>query len=186
MFFKIKILYNIRPYLNTDLRIKVCETLILSKLNYADTVYGPCLLARTQKLIQRVQNACARFCFNIAPRAHVTPYLNNSNLLKLQARRQLHFATLLFKIIKTRSPDYLYTKLDWSSTHNRHNTRASSYMLVTPSFKTAAFRGSFKYAASKCWNNLPPPIRALKTVKTFSTRLKIYLIAMQKLNKILY
>lgn len=54
-FYRLKVLYRIRPYIKTEVRIKLCESLVLSKLNYADTVYGPCLYAKTQRLLQRVQ-----------------------------------------------------------------------------------------------------------------------------------
>lgn len=179
-FYRLKILYTYRPFLSEDMRVRLCETLVLSKLNYADTVFGSCLLARTVRQLQRVQNACARFCFSIPPREHVTPFLNNSNLLKMQSRRMHHFATLLFDIIHTKTPEYLYYKINWAKNNNKYHTRAAIYMIQTPQHRTAAFRGSFKYSASKCWNNLPPPIRTLKSRQTFSTSLKSYLLELQK------
>lgn len=179
-FYRLKLLYQIRQYLSVDMRVMLCESLILSKLNYADTVYGTCILGKTEKLIQRVQNACARFCFNIPPRAHVTPFLNSGNLMKMTARRQLHLATLLFDVIVSKQPEYLYSKLSWSKNYHKVNTRASSYMLITQRHRTTAFRGSFKFAATRCWNDLPPPLRKIKTVKTFKLKFKDYLLRKQK------
>ncbi|KAJ8714407.1 hypothetical protein PYW07_002632 [Mythimna separata] len=60
-FYRLKVLYGIRKYLSIPLRKQLADSLILSRLNYCDTVYGPCLLARTDRLIQRIQNACIRF-----------------------------------------------------------------------------------------------------------------------------
>lgn len=91
-FYKLKVLYRIRSFISTPLRIRLCETLVLSKLNYCLTVYGPCLYKKTINLVQRVQNACARFCFPIPPRTHVTPFFNNSGLLKMQHRLTLFYA----------------------------------------------------------------------------------------------
>jgi hypothetical protein len=68
-FYRLSVLYRVRDYLNIEIRIKLCESPILSKLNNADTVIGECLLSRTKLMIQRVQNACARFCLPI-PRRH--------------------------------------------------------------------------------------------------------------------
>ncbi|CAK1593658.1 unnamed protein product [Parnassius mnemosyne] len=62
-FYRLKVLYQIREYLTVNVRIRLCEALILSKLTHADTVFGECLLVRTKRLIQRVQNACERFYF---------------------------------------------------------------------------------------------------------------------------
>lgn len=179
-FYRLKLLYRVRPYISVDMRILLCESLVLSKLNYADTVYGACILGRTEKLIQRVQNACARFCFNVPPRSHITPFLNKGNLMRMSDRRKLHLATLLFGTILTKTPLYLYNKLTWSRDVNKVKTRASSYLLLTLTHRTAAFRGSFKFAASRCWNDLPPPFRAIKSVTAFKHKYKKYLLRNQK------
>ncbi|KAH9634760.1 hypothetical protein HF086_013620 [Spodoptera exigua] len=47
-FFRLKILYKIRPFLSETIRQQLVESLVLSKLNYVATVYGPRLLARTE------------------------------------------------------------------------------------------------------------------------------------------
>ena len=174
-FYRLKVLYRIRQHLSTDLRIHLCETLILSKLNYADTVVGERLLVRTKNLIQRVQNACARFCFTIPPRSHVTPYLNLGNLMNMKSRRELHFGCLLFGIMKSQTPPYLFEKLSFSQRHLRMASR-----LICPKHVTAAFRGSFRYAATKCWNNIPPPIRNCVSIHTFKRKYKAYLLKLQK------
>lgn len=178
-FYRLKLLYKIRPYLDEKLRITLCEALILSKLNYCDTVYGPCLLARTSKLVQRVQNACARYCFHIPPRSHVTPFLNDSNLLKMEARRKLHLAVLLFGVIKSGKPIYLFNKFTWAQSVNRNPMRACKHIFTTPKHRTSVFRGSFKFAATRCWNDLPPPVRDLKTIVTFKKYLMKHLITLQ-------
>lgn len=178
--YKLKVLYRVRPYLSVDLRLTLCESLILSKLNYADVVYGPCLLSRTERLIQRVQNACARFCFQVPARAHVTPFLNQANLIKMSARRQLHFATLLFGVIRNQQPEYLFKKLIWAQETRRYEARSSVFVLQTPRHRSASFRGSFRFAASRCWNVIPPPMRSLKTVQAFSRHLKWRMLNDQK------
>lgn len=155
-FYKLKVLYTIRPYLSENLRCQLVESLVLSKLNYVDVVFGPRLLAKTKRLIQRVQNACARFCFNIPLRAHVTPFLNSHNILKMQHRRKLHLACLLFGVMKYKTPPYLFNKLCCIKLRERRNC---GIQLLTPRHASAAFRGSFRYAASKVWNNIPPPLR---------------------------
>lgn len=181
-FYKLKVLYKLRPHLKEALRIQLVESLVLSKLNYMDVVYGPRLLAKTKRLIQRVQNACARFCFNIPFRSHVTPFLNKNFLLKMTHRRKIHLASLLFGVVKYKSPSYLYEKLSWKSDHNPRLVRACSKLslLRTERHSSAAFRGSFRYAATKCWNNIPPPIRNLQSMYGFRNKLKKFLFSHQK------
>jgi hypothetical protein len=179
-FFRLKLLYKIQNYLSQELRVVLCESLILSKLNYCDTVYGPCLLSRTAKLVQRVQNACARYCFNVPPRSNVTPFLDAANMLKMEDRRQLHLASLLIGIIEGHRPLYLFNKLVWAKDFKRYPKRACTQIFVTLKHRTAAFRGSFRYASTKCWNNIPPPIRNLQTLSSFKSSLKTFLLKEQK------
>lgn len=174
-FYRLKVLYRIRDCISTNMRVKLCETLILSKLNYVDTVFGSCLLARTKRVIQRIQNACTRYCFTVPKYSHISPFINHHNLLNMTSRRTLHFATLLFGIINSRQPSYLFNKLEFSQRGVRVAPR-----LLCPRHKTAAFRGSFRYAASKCWNDLPPPVRCCKTVATFKLKLRQHLLNEQK------
>lgn len=178
-FYRLKMLYKLRSYLSEELRTQLVETLILSKLNYADTVYGTRLLSRTQHLIQRVQNACARFCYNIPARSHVTPFLNKHYALKMKSRRKLHLASLLFGIINFKNPSYLYDKLNWIANTRSCSARNVSQQLSTQHHRRVCFRGSFRYAATKCWNNIPPPIRSLKSLHLFKYKLKQYLVVEQ-------
>lgn len=178
-FYRLKILYKIRNLLNEKSRITICESLILSRLNYADLVYGPRLLKQSVRMIQRVQNACCRFCFSVPPRAHITPYLNAASMLKIEARRQLHLASLMFEVVNFNRPDYLFSKIKFSRFALRY-PRKARLPLENQMHKTAAFTGSFRYCATKCWNNIPPPLRQIKSKQTFKKKLKILLLEVQK------
>lgn len=177
--YRLKLLYKVKNFLRKEIRVKVCESIVLSKLNYGDLVYGPRLLSRTARLVQRVQNACCRFCYDIPPRTHVTPYINNSSTLNMASRRHLHLAVLVHDVVKFESPEYLFSKL--SSVKSKYSLRPSRRNLLHYSnYKTVAFRGSFRYQATKCWNNIPPPLRLLKSKFTFKIRFKSYLLEHQK------
>lgn len=179
-FYRLKVLYKIRNYLTTALRIMLVDSLVLSKFNYVDCVYGPRLLSRTSRRIQIVQNACARFCFDVPPRSHITPFLNMHNILKMEGRRDLHLATLMFGVVKSQKPEYLFSKFVWARDYSRYAARASSLLLRTPRHGSAAFRGSFRFCATKCWNSLPPPLRALQCQSNFRLKLKKILLDLQK------
>lgn len=177
-FFRLKVLYKIRNLLSEEARIRVCESLVLSRLNYADLVYGPRLLYKTKRLIQRVQNACCRYCFNVPPRSHITPFLNNASMLNMESRRKLHLASLMFDVFNFKSPDYLFAKLKFPRNGELRTLRPP---LEVHRHKTVAFTGSFRYSATKCWNNIPPPIRKLKSKHTFKIKIKTFLFEKQKL-----
>lgn len=176
-FYRLKVLYKIRNLLSEKARITVCESLILSRLNYGDLVYGPRLLSKTQRLVQRVQNACCRFCFNVPARTHISPYLNNAELLNMSSRRQLHLASLMFDVVKFKTPVYLHSKLKFPPS----GCRSTRPPLATHLHRTVAFTGSFRYQATKCWNNIPPPLRSITSKCTFKAHLKINILNKQKM-----
>ncbi|KAF2898411.1 hypothetical protein ILUMI_07763 [Ignelater luminosus] len=64
-FSALKILYNSRQVLNQKTKIALCESLVLSRFNHCDVLYGPCMDALTSRRIQVVQNSCLRFIFGI-------------------------------------------------------------------------------------------------------------------------
>lgn len=173
-FFRLKVLYRIRCYLTERVRILLTESLVLSLFNFCDVVYGPRLFAKTERAIQRVQNACARFCFDIPRRSHVSPFLNQKGILKMSARRKLHLACLFQRVVQSRRPKYLYTKFVWARDHcTYHHTRSKeSHKIIMTRHNTEGYRGCFKYAASKIWNDLPPPLHEPMTNMTFKKHLR--------------
>lgn len=184
-FYRLKILYKIRNYLSEKSRIALCESLILSVLNYGDLVYGPRLLSGSKRMIQRVQNACGRFCFNIPPRTHVSPFLNKASILNMESRRRLHLAILMFDLMKFKNPEYLYDKLNFRKFHTQYGSgdgRSIRPLLASHVHRTVAFTGSFRYQATKCWNNIPPPMRQLTSKYTFKNNIKIALLELQNLS----
>lgn len=63
---------------------------------------------------------------------------------------------------------------------NRFQRSCRMNRIILPLFRTVAFRGSFKYAAAKCWNNIPPPIRNVTSRSAFKFKLKLHLLELQK------
>ncbi|GBP59214.1 hypothetical protein EVAR_54649_1 [Eumeta japonica] len=129
-----------RGYIHVNLRITLEES-VLSKLNYRDTVNGPRLL---RTLIQRVQNASAKFCFNVPPPCHATPFLSQTEVANRSSRRLLHLAALVFGIMKAITPSHVFEKLS--------SLLAVSFIWPPPRHRAAAFLGSFKYAATEMRN----------------------------------
>lgn len=156
------------------------ESLVLSVLNFGDIVYGPRLFVKTERAIQRVQNSCARFCFHIPKRAHVTPFLNEKGILKMKERRLLHLSSLVHRVVYSKRPMYLFTKFVWrNDIHGTNTRRGHLNLMASPWSNTVGFRGTFKFAAAKVWNDLPPPLRQYMPPITFKKTLKKVLLNKQ-------
>lgn len=179
-FFRLKMLYGIRNNLSEKVRLILVDSLILSLFSYCDVVYGPRIFKKTEKAIQRVQNACARFCFNIPKRSHVSPYLNEKGILNMASRRKLHYANFVYKILNDEKPEYLFRKCS-RKLHARGTRMQYENTLVLPEYKTMGFKGSFRFAAAKIWNDLPPPLRLNMSQFSFKAKLKKILLENQKM-----
>lgn len=177
----LKQLYKIREFLSVPIRHRLTDALVLSHLDYCDIVYGPCLYKKTENKIQRVQNSCIRFCHTVPPRSHITPYLNSFNILKMSNRRKLKLNTLVFKLRQTSNPSYLSDKLNWND-RKENTARSIRYPLLQLSMRCrlTLFAGSFRFAATKCWNDLPPPLRKLKSLPAFKRKCRQWLLDTQK------
>lgn len=180
-FYKLKVLYGLRKYLTKHVREILVDSLVLSPFIYCSAVYGPRLWVKTEKQIQKVQNACARFCYTIPKRAHVTPFLNKHNKLNMKHRRELHLACLIHKVVWSKCPPYLHSRFKWSKDGSScYNTRRKlTNLLEIPAHKTKGFRGSFSYMSAKIWNNIPPPLRVKITTRTFKIKYRKLLLAKQ-------
>ena len=78
------------------------HTLIFPILDYCDIVYADINESLATKL-QHVQNACARFVFNLKPRDHISESLEKLKWLRLHDRRLFHGLTLTYKLLS--APD---------------------------------------------------------------------------------
>ena len=148
----LKNLYKNKHVLNVALRRQLCESLVLSHCNYADVVYGPCLDVQSKTRLQRIQNSCIRFIFNLRFRDHVSHRLSDLRWLNMGDRLKLHLGCLLHRLLESETPKYLRDKLTHRiATHDR-NTR-NNYLLNIPRHRTALFRRSFSYVIPKLFNS---------------------------------
>ena len=71
-FIKLKTLYYHKVFLNRDIKLRLCDSLILSYLGYCYTVFWPALLQKVRDSLQKIQNSCLRFCFNLRKFDHIS------------------------------------------------------------------------------------------------------------------
>lgn len=179
-FFKLKTLYKNRPNLKEELRLLLADLLVLSPFNYCGTIISPNLKAQSEKAIQRVQNACIRFCYNVPRREYITPYLNKKGILNMKARSELQYACTVQRVIWNKKPEYLFEKLTWNKNISQRSLRPAVYnMLKIPKHKSTRFRGSFKFHAASIWNVLPPPMRTKMSTECFKAKYKTALLKKQ-------
>lgn len=155
-YYRLKNIYYLKNCLPSKTKYFLCDTLILSLFDYGDVVYSDSITSLYKRKIQKLQNTCMRFSFNIPYRHHITPYLNDNKILTMENRRECHMLCFIFKIIKTGKPEYLHICLV-PLLHTYETRNVNLYRI--PFHHTANFKKSFAYTASKIWNNLPNNIK---------------------------
>lgn len=157
----LRVLYPYRQILDRKLKLQLCDSLVLSSLSHANTVYGPCLNDNIEKKVQRVQNSCIRFSYGLRKFDHISAAFNDSQWLDMKQRWLSQLICLILKVISTDTPSYLRDEMKFlGDCHSRASlvTRHSNLMVVPRHFKTK-FESSFSYLCPTLYNNLPDTIR---------------------------
>lgn len=171
---KLRTLYFHKDILDTATKLKLTDSLILSNISYCITVYWPALTQKDQISLQRVQNACLRFCYNVRKYDHITDSLNRSGWLKLRERWQLSLLGLTYKTLSSKQPKYLHDRLNGCNNIHLINTRHKG-LFVVPRHNTTQFQRCFTYNAIKTYNELPHSLKLASSLANFKYKTKSYL-----------
>ena len=174
-YMRLKNLYSLKKNMHPRAKYYLCDTLVLSLMDYGDIVYSDSLSTRLSGKIQKLQNSCMRFSYKIPFRNHITPYLNTSNILNMKHRRKYHMFVFVYKILNSGRPPYL--KELFNRFLHPHNTRYVNNYRV-PQHKTANYQKSFTYVAVQMWNSLADNVKKFPLQK-FSNYIKTLLLNCQ-------
>lgn len=161
--------------LSKELKIKLITSLIFPHLDYCCGAFTD-ITGQLNKKLYRATNACIRFALNVKRDEHITPYYQELRWLKIDARRSYFVGCLLHNIIKTKEPNLIYKELNFRSTTASRTTRASNDLLTLPYCRTETYKRSFRFCASKLWNDLSPELRGAQSGAIFKRELYNYLL----------
>ena len=184
-FSRMRSLYPLRRTLSTNTKLLLCQALIISIFDYADVVYGPCLSSSRSSVVQRVQNSCLRFSYNVRKYDHITPSFQRSGWLKMKQRWIFHLCCLVYKILATGTPRYLYELLHSNLSMRSSGSSGSSGSMTTrhcfdlsvPSHRSCKFTASFSYISSYYYNSIPPNIRSLSSFASFKHSARSFILS---------
>lgn len=175
---KFKDIYKHKRFLDQDSKKILCNSIILSLFSFGDLVYMN-IDNYLQHKIQKIQNLCLKFIFNIQKREHwsSSQLLKEINWLSMSDRRTLNGLSLLFKILHGQAPDYLRDMFTQISEVSERNTRTYPGNIYLPNEHLSAIhRKSFRYAIPIAWNNLPVDVKESKTLSVFKKKIKTTLL----------
>lgn len=164
-----------KDILSTEVKLKLTDSLILTSISYCDTLYWPAILNRDKVCLQRIQNACIRFSYNLRKFDHITYHFRQSKWLNLSERFDCHMACLIFKMIKYMTPSYLVAKLKKGTDTHQRSTRYCTQFTV-PKHNSALFQRSFSFSAAKLYNSIPQNIKSLTNISAFRKQITDFII----------
>ena len=172
--YQLKNIQNIKGKLDFEAAKTVVQALILSRLNYCNSLLvgtPDCYLSH----LQHIQNMACRVVCNMRKYNHVTASMKTLHWLKLREHISYKIASLVHRCKMGSAPQYLVDLLP-TATHNCSLRSSTSSNLQPARCKTSlAKEGSFSSGGPNIWNSLPPNIWAEKSRDNFKKRLKTLL-----------
>lgn len=137
----------------------IIRSLIFPHISYAIEVYYS-LSSKLKNQLQMAFNACTRLILGLRKYDRLGD--SYGLLLNCTLDKFVDKATccMLFKIIRNRSPEYLYRRIAFARSNR---TR----MLKTPSRRLSSFDGMFFVRGIALWNRLPLALRLSTTLSEF-------------------
>lgn len=169
----IRLIRQIRPSLDKNSAVLLGNALVISKLDFCNSLYYGLPKSSIYKL-QLVQNSLARLVMPSTKKYdHISPVLRELHWLPVEQRIKYKIALLTFKTLNNSSPSYLLELLTPSRSVCNVRSNNKSLLTVPRIFSTAGQR-SFSYGAPYLWNSLPFDLRCCKNINTFRSKLKTH------------
>ena len=154
-YIQIRHISSIRHLLTTQATQTLVCSLVLSRLDYCNSLLSGCPQYLLDKL-QKVQNAVARLVCKAKKSDHIHPILATLHWLPVTHRIQYKISTICFNSISGTAPQYLSDLLQPYTPARQLRSASDTRTFVTPRVNTKTFgERSFSYAGPSVWNNLP-------------------------------
>ena len=172
--FQLKKISSIRSFLTKDVATKLVTSLILSKMDYCNSLLAGLPRTKLNK-IQIIQNNAARLIMRRKKSDNVTPILRELHWLPVEKRIIYKIATTCFKCIHNSAPLYLSSLVQVY--HPPRALRSSTdNKLVLPNVRLKSFgERAFYHSGPAIWNTLPISVRQAPTLSQFKKGLKTHL-----------
>ena len=167
---------SIRKFLTVEATTKLVVCLILSRLDYCNSLLFGLPFSTIQPL-QRVQNSAARLILKKKKSDHISPILSSLHWLPVSQRIEFKFLVLVFKVVRNLAPSYLTDLLSQYLPSRSLRSSSDSSLLTIPRplrLKSIDSR-AFSVAGPTLWNHLPSTLRHAKSLSSFKSHLKTHL-----------
>ena len=173
--FHLRKIYRIRRYITVESCHQLVRSLILSRLDYANSLlYG--ISDRNMKKLQKLQNRAARIIFRCDRLHPSAPLRTELHWLPISERVLFKVLLLVFKGINNLTPAYLSHLLIHYTSGRRGLRSENAHLLFIPRTQRSSYGDrAFCVAGPRLWNSLPIHIKSSLSVNVFKKALKTHL-----------
>ena len=175
--YEIRKIASVRNYLTLPAVSQLASTLVLSRIDYCNSLFVGLPDTELSRL-QIVQNNAARMIFRRSKRHNVSPLLQQLHWLPVKYRVKYKIATLAFQKFQNTLPACLSDLLCVEKKKTNVVTRISLEKRLKPltEYRTKTHgERLFAYQAPQIWNSLPATLRESESMPVFKARLKTHL-----------
>lgn len=137
--------------LPVSVRQKLVQSLVVPIIDYGSVLFSDATV-HSQIKLKRLLNSCVRFVLNVPKYDHITEHYRKLQWLDVEQRRTFAIAQLTRKILKFKTPPYIYDKFTFMSNIHSHGNRHSEYLLQIPNTRLEKYKHSFIVTACRTWN----------------------------------
>ena len=175
--FYIRNLYMIRNFINRDNLLSLVHSLIVSKIDYCNSLLVGLPIV-TLKKVESILNRAARLIYSLHPQVPTTPFLMKLHWLTVKARVEFKICLITFRALKFNQPLYIRELLSLAPVEPVMSLRSSDdpYHLCEPRAvgESNFANRSFAYVAPRLFNTLPLSLKQIESVDTFKKQLKSF------------
>jgi len=140
-------------YLPLAVKKQLISSLAFPHLDYGSVIMLDMNVTYKNRL-QRLQNACVRYIYNLPKDEKITDYYKKLSWLKIEDKRTLHTSLVLWNILRNKKPPHLFGKYVYRSSINERVSRNSQHLLQLPCHRTEKYAKSVTVNSCKIYNNL--------------------------------
>ena len=173
--FHLRNLNRIRRYIDRSTCAHAVRSLILSRLDYGNSLLGGLSVSDVQRL-QKLQNRAARLIYQVSKRTSAIPLIRELHWLPVQQRIEFKILVHVYNCVTGSAPTYLQDILTkYNSGRQGLRSNQDHTRLAIPRTKRSFGDKSFSILGPRLWNNLPVHVRGAQNVQCFKKFLKTFL-----------
>lgn len=173
--FHLRNLSRIHNFIDTSTCAHAVRSLILSRLDYCNSLLGGLPISDVRRL-QILQNRAARLIFQVSRRTSAAPLVQELHWLPVQQRIEYKLLVHVYNCLHNSAPVYLSDLISKYCSGRRGLRSAQDiFRLTIPKTKRSFGDKSFSFLGPRLWNNLPSSIREASNVQSFKKYLKTHL-----------